>query len=75
MKTSKHCTVPAYQKTAVSLCSLPVDLDIKKERLKFVFTDIPEEFSLSFTVCSAHFRLVCFPNEQNIVNAFPKCYC
>ncbi|XP_052393093.1 Krueppel-like factor 8 isoform X1 [Carassius gibelio] len=61
-KSIKRCAVPGCRIEPVSLHSLPKDPSIRNDWLKFLFTDVPDRFSPTLTICSAHFSTDSFVN-------------
>ncbi|KAL0162216.1 hypothetical protein M9458_041612, partial [Cirrhinus mrigala] len=61
-KSIKRCAIPGCRIEPVSLHSLPKDPSIRNEWLKFLYTDVPDRYSPTLTVCSAHFSPDSFVN-------------
>ncbi|XP_058614077.1 Krueppel-like factor 8 isoform X1 [Onychostoma macrolepis] len=61
-KSIKRCVIPGCRIEPVSLHSLPKDPSIRNEWLKFLFTDVPDRYSPTLTICSAHFSTDSFVN-------------
>lgn len=61
-KSIKRCAIPGCRIEPVSLHSLPKDSSIRNEWLKFLFTDVPDRYSPTLTICSAHFSPDSFVN-------------
>ncbi|XP_051732750.1 Krueppel-like factor 8 isoform X1 [Ctenopharyngodon idella] len=61
-KSIKRCAIHGCRIEPASLHSLPKDPIIRNEWLKFLFTDIPDRYSPTVTICSAHFSPDSFVN-------------
>ncbi|XP_067279643.1 Krueppel-like factor 8 isoform X2 [Pseudorasbora parva] len=61
-KSIKRCAIPGCRIEPASLHSFPKDPDTRNEWLKFLFTDIPDRYSPTLTICSAHFSSDSFMN-------------
>ncbi|XP_051536838.1 Krueppel-like factor 8 isoform X1 [Myxocyprinus asiaticus] len=61
-KTIKRCAIPGCRIEPASLHKLPKDSNMRNEWLKFLFTEVPDRYSPTLTVCSAHFTTDCFVN-------------
>lgn len=61
-KSIKRCAIPGCRIEPVSLHSLPKDPSIRNEWLKFLCTDVPDRYSPTLTICSAHFSPDSFVN-------------
>uniref|UniRef100_A0A8C2H0L2 THAP domain-containing protein 1 n=1 Tax=Cyprinus carpio TaxID=7962 RepID=A0A8C2H0L2_CYPCA len=61
-KSIKRCAVPGCRIEPVSLHSIPKDPSIRNAWLKFLFTDVPDRYSPTLTICSAHFSTDSFVN-------------
>lgn len=61
-KSIKRCAIPGCRIEPASLHSLPKDPNIRNEWLKFLLTDIPDRYSPTLTICSAHFSPDSFVN-------------
>lgn len=58
----RKCAAPGCKKENISLHSLPKDANTQREWLSFIFGKVPEDFSTTLVLCSAHFSEDSFCN-------------
>ncbi|XP_062848002.1 uncharacterized protein si:dkey-79d12.4 [Trichomycterus rosablanca] len=71
-KMQKHCVITGCTEHSASLHKLPKESEIKDEWIRFIYNTIPERFSRSLTVCSAHFTSDCFLNRAQYNEGFAQ---
>ncbi|XP_065114771.1 uncharacterized protein [Paramisgurnus dabryanus] len=67
----KRCSIDGCLETK-SMHRLPKNINVRDQWLMFIYSEIPQQFSLNLAVCSKHFTSDCFVNLAQFNAGFCK---